>query len=97
MRGNKTGFRKRKADLRERAKSAANEFMDGIVTGLELKTSDLRYTAQQWIIRRPKVTHGRINAFAVQADNPLIREWNARRAGEKLVKVRPVKEPPVIR
>jgi hypothetical protein len=81
----------------ERVKGPADEFMDGIVTGLELKIGDPRHTARNWIIRRPKIRHGRYNPFTVEGGNLLIRAWNAWRGGEQLVKIQPMKEPPIIK
>jgi hypothetical protein len=81
----------------ERAKAPADEFMDGVVTGLELKSGDPRATARNWVIRRPRVRHGSYNPFTVEAGNLLIRAWNAWRGGEQLVKINPMKEPPIIK
>jgi hypothetical protein len=81
----------------EKAKGPADEFMDGITAGLELTSGDPRYTARQWIIRRPKVLRFTTTRFTVEAGNLLIRAWNAWRAGEQLVKINPMKEPPIIK
>jgi hypothetical protein len=81
----------------ERAKGPADEFMDGITSGLELKAGDPRYTARQWIIRRPRAERHTTSRFTVAAGNLLIRAWNAWRAGEQLVKINPMKEPPIIK
>jgi hypothetical protein len=81
----------------ERAKGPADEFMDALVTGAELKSGDPRITVRNWIIRRPLVRHGRYNPFTVAAGNLIIHAWNLWRSGEKLVKINPLREPQVIK
>jgi hypothetical protein len=63
----------------------------------DMKGGDPRHTARNWIIRRPKIRHGRYNPFTVEGGNLLIRAWNAWRGGEQLVKIQPMKEPPIIK
>jgi hypothetical protein len=83
--------------FREKSKAAADEFMETIMTGLDVKSGDPRYTARQWIIRRPRTTKGVYNSFTVQAGYILIRAWNAWRAGEIRKEFEPVKEIPTIK
>jgi hypothetical protein len=83
--------------LREKVKGPADEYMDGVITGLELKSLDPRYTVRQWIIRRPVSITGKVNRFTVAAGNLLIRGWNAWRSDERLLKVQPMRDLPVIK
>lgn len=81
----------------EKNRAAADEFMDGIITGVDLKAGDPRNTIRNWLIRRPKAARSGTNRTTVEAGSLLIHAWNLWRAGETLVKVNPLREPPIIK
>lgn len=59
----------------------ADEFMDGLTSGLELTSIDPRYIARQWIVRNRERT---TNVFTREAGNMIVNAWNHFRGGEPM-------------
>jgi hypothetical protein len=63
----------------------ADQYMDALVMGTELKVGDPGYTARQWILRhrvRPS------NTFTITAGNIILRGWNLWRKGESWANIK---------
>jgi hypothetical protein len=81
----------------EKNRAAADEFMEGFIRGSDLANRDPRLPARNWIIRKPPLRGGPYIPWRIAIGNLIIRAWNAWRSGETLVKVQPMKEPPIIK
>jgi len=73
--------------LREKNKKSADQYMDQLTTGIELKIGDPAYTVRQWIIKRPA---GSNYKFTTQAGHLIIRGWNSWRQDERLTMLKNV-------
>jgi hypothetical protein len=80
--------------LHGRSMKAADEFMESLVTGLELSRGNPIYAARQWIIRKPH--ERRSYRYTVDCGNVILRAWNAWRAGESLDLAKRVQTTPTV-
>lgn len=66
----------------QKSKTGSDEFMDSVVTGLELKAGDPAYALRNWMIRAKgtRLYWG----FTAEVGHNILRTWNAHRSGEEL-------------
>jgi hypothetical protein len=77
--------------------AAADEYMDGVVMGENIRKGDPRYAVRAWIIARPTGDIGWAQQhFSQRAGNVLIHGWNLWRTGETLTTIKPIRETPEV-